>query len=130
MNESCWPTLTSCLLSLNGFPPSMLLQHFILGEAVQESGVRRSTVWKHTLENPAHHLDRRNYSQIAPDKRTKSPTPGLWKWRLKLLMTSKGAGSLSQNMDFKHHFQVKTLTIIQKQPSPAAGPRLLQFVSH
>lgn len=45
------------------------------------------------LENPAHHLGPRNYSQIALDKRTKSPTPGLWKWRLKLLLTSKGAGS-------------------------------------
>lgn len=46
MNESCWPTLTSCLLSLNGFPLPMLLQHFVLGEAEEETGLRRSTVWK------------------------------------------------------------------------------------
>lgn len=117
MNESCWPTLTSCLLSLNGFPLPVLLQHFVW-ERQKKSLVSEWAQIGNKLENPAQHLEHSNYSQIVLDKRTKSPTHLLWKSRLKFPLTSKKEVSI-----FKHSFQTScpTRKIMLKQPNPAIG---------
>lgn len=60
-------------------------------ERQKRSPVSEGAEFGNKLENPAHHLDGSNYSQIALDKRTKSPTLLLWKSRLKLPIDFKGS---------------------------------------